>query len=373
MNDHVPADDWAKLRSSLGSASLVPLAIDELLKARSPQEAKDADSRLDNEVVLQGQLFSSAVPTAERLTRAIRDGDYTEFALPETLDLLAELAYGESHAWEVMLGNCDLGAQCRAVISQGIDCIKALVGHKDEKVAMEVLDLVNRLDNDPATRNEFLRNLPLPAWSDKLRQRVENLRQRPPLVPWEPQPQPITSSDKWAQLRSADGSSWFVPSALDRMLHADSPEEATNAYWELDNHVVVGRGLFEGAVETGKELIRAICARDYTRWGLPKALDLLVKFAHGESDSWEVALGDTDLGRQCRTVIAEGLDCIKALVGDRDEAVVLRVLDLVDLLDTDPDSRQRFLRPLPFPGWSATLQERVKKMRSRLRPAPDVL
>ena len=109
MNDKTPLEDWARLHSSLGDARLVPSAINRLLHASSSQEATDAYWELDNRVVVQGRLFNSAVPTASEVTLAICAGKYTSYALPEALDLLVELAYGESYEWEVVLGNCDLG------------------------------------------------------------------------------------------------------------------------------------------------------------------------------------------------------------------------------------------------------------------------
>lgn len=100
----------------------------------------------------------------------------------------------------------------------------------------------------------------------------------------------------------------------------------------------------------------------YAPVGLGRALDLLVRFACGESGRWEIALGDWDLGPRCRRVIVEGLDCVKALVGDQDEEGVLSVLNLVDLRDTDPDWHRKFLQPLSLRGWSAVPREHVKEM-----------
>lgn len=169
--------------------------------------------------------------------------------------------------------------------------------------------------------------------------------------------------DDWTPFRTSIGGAEFVPDAIDRLLHAESPEQATSAYWELDNRVVVQGQLFDSAVPTSLWLVRSVCERDFTPNGLSRSLDLLVELAFGEADQSEVARGNRDLGAQCRAAIRDGLSCIKALVGEADERVLLSVLDLVDRVDVDPVSRSAFFEPLPLPGWSVSLRDRVQEIR----------
>ena len=169
--------------------------------------------------------------------------------------------------------------------------------------------------------------------------------------------------DDWAALRTSIGSAEFVPSAIDRLLHSGSPEQATSAYWELDNRVVVQGQLFDSAIPASMLLVRSICERNFTLNGLSRSLDLLVELAFGESDQSEVAGGNYDLGAQCRAVINSGLGCIKALVDQADERVLLGVLDLVDRVDIDPVSRNAFFEALPLPGWPSSLRDRVQEIR----------
>lgn len=169
--------------------------------------------------------------------------------------------------------------------------------------------------------------------------------------------------DDWAPFRTSIGGAEFVPSAIDRLLHSGSPEQATSAYWELDNRVVVQGQLFGSAVPTSLWLVRSICERDFTPNGLARSLDLLVELAFGEADQSEVARGNHDLGAQCRAAIRGGLSCIKALVGEAEERVLLGVLDLVDRVDVDPVSRSAFFEALPLPGWPVSLRERVQEIR----------
>ncbi len=58
---------WASLRSDSGSAVGVPQALWDLFSASSEDAAEAAYWRIDNEVIVQGQLHEAAVPTLEIL------------------------------------------------------------------------------------------------------------------------------------------------------------------------------------------------------------------------------------------------------------------------------------------------------------------
>lgn len=105
---------------------------------------------------------------------------------------------------------------------------------------------------------------------------------------------------EWRDLRTLLGSADYVPEALDRMPTARSADDATAAYWELDNRVVVQGQLFSAAERLAYSIVERICAGDYTEAGLPRAVDLLVELACGEADESEIELGNDDLGQRCR-------------------------------------------------------------------------
>ena len=100
---------WKHLRADGGTAESVPDVVKEMLAASSEGAARDAYWRVDNVVVVQGQLFESAEATAALIVRSICNRDYTVHGLGYALDLLVELAYGEAHDSEVRFGNQALG------------------------------------------------------------------------------------------------------------------------------------------------------------------------------------------------------------------------------------------------------------------------
>lgn len=168
---------------------------------------------------------------------------------------------------------------------------------------------------------------------------------------------------EWRDLRTLTGSAEFVPAALDRMLTATTVDDATAAYWELDNRVVVQGQLFSAAERLAQETVARICGRDYTDAGLSRAVDLLVELAYGEPDQSELELGNDDLGQRCREQIVVGLNCIKALASSDDERTLLGMLDLVDHLDVDTASKTEFLSALPGRNWPDEALDRLREIR----------
>ncbi len=166
-----------------------------------------------------------------------------------------------------------------------------------------------------------------------------------------------------AQLRTSIGDSSFVPEAIERMLAAATPEDATAAYWTLDNRVVVQGQLFEAAPAVAARLLEAICAGQGTRYGLQRAMDLMVEIAYGEADQTEIALGNSSLGEQCRSVIAGRRGCILQLAeAETDERILLGVIDVVDRVESDEEIRAGLARSINRKQITPELRQRVREL-----------
>ena len=136
----------------------------------------------------------------------------------------------------------------------------------------------------------------------------------------------------WRSLRTLIGPADFVPAAIDRLLTATTDAEASTAYWELDNRVVVQGQLFEAADAVARELVARICSGGASMFGLSRALDLLVELAYGEADASEVAAGNVNLGDRCRDEIRKGTQCLQAIAANGDDRALTAIRDLVDRL-----------------------------------------
>lgn len=165
--------DWATLRTLNGTARTVPRSIEGMLRAPDSEVASTRYWELDNDVVVQGQLFEASPYAAEDILERIARADYSAEGLRCALDLLVELASGESDASEVALGRPDLGERCRRVIRAKVVPVLALVSCGDERTAMAVLDLADVVLERGEARSSWLADARRAALPQPVRHRLD--------------------------------------------------------------------------------------------------------------------------------------------------------------------------------------------------------
>ncbi|MXG92078.1 hypothetical protein [Nocardioides flavescens] len=145
------------------------------------------------------------------------------------------------------------------------------------------------------------------------------------------------SSADWEALTTGlgPGTGGPVPAAVVAMLRATSPMEADEAYWRIDNRVVVQGQLFEAAVPTARMVADALCRREATRDGFLRGVDLLVEVVNGESHHEEVSRGRPALGDACRRELRPYVPCFERMVERAEGPLLYGLLCLLDALETD--------------------------------------
>jgi len=131
--------DWSSLRAS-GDAAGVPAALLALQQATDEREALRAYWRIDNVVVVQGRLYEAALPTVNALLIGLTG--CTTVARPHLLELLVQLASGETAPSEVMLGNLQLAERCRAALPAGLSVFLALLEERRPTEQAHLFDLL---------------------------------------------------------------------------------------------------------------------------------------------------------------------------------------------------------------------------------------
>jgi hypothetical protein len=101
----------------MGSAAGVPTAIECLRDARDDEEANKFFWRIDNTVVVQGQLYEAAEYTIPCVLAALHGA--TVAGRWWLLHLLYQLGAGVSANEEVAAGNANLDKRCRAEVKLG--------------------------------------------------------------------------------------------------------------------------------------------------------------------------------------------------------------------------------------------------------------
>ena len=108
----------------------------------------------------------------------------------------------------------------------------------------------------------------------------------------------------WARLR-AQGSAEGVPRALTALASASTEAEARDAYWRIDNTVVVQGALYEAAVATAAcaVVMLHVCSAP----GRPRLLELLVQLGSGEPAPSELQAGNADIQERCMMELLRGV------------------------------------------------------------------
>ncbi|MCC6176190.1 MAG: hypothetical protein IT305_12865 [Chloroflexi bacterium] len=99
--------DWSSLRSSTGTAAYVPDAVERLASAETDSTAQEAYWELDNKVVIQAQLFESAIPLISVLL-ALLAGPLSPPSRFWIIELLLQIVDGIPHESELVHGAPDL-------------------------------------------------------------------------------------------------------------------------------------------------------------------------------------------------------------------------------------------------------------------------
>lgn len=140
----------------------------------------------------------------------------------------------------------------------------------------------------------------------------------------------VISCTDWASLRQASGTSENAGAALSGLLAAPTPDDASVAYWSIENHAVVQGEIFEVAEACVRVLVAAF-ADARPRHVRIAALELLFQILNGDS-----ADPTSGLLEKCRGAAREGLWSVvhEAMTGEREAAWdVLELMDLGEQLD----------------------------------------
>lgn len=102
----------------------------------------------------------------------------------------------------------------------------------------------------------------------------------------------------WESLRACGGGAEGVGDALLELTHAKSADEAEEAYWRLENRIVVQGSVYQSAAPAVTVLVAAL-HDELSDPALIKVLDLLYQILTGAPDPVEVADGNGSLIEEC--------------------------------------------------------------------------
>jgi hypothetical protein len=165
----------------------------------------------------------------------------------------------------------------------------------------------------------------------------------------------------WASLRTAHGTAAHVPDAIRALANADDAEAVNNAYWRLDNYIVLQGTIYPSAVVAIPYILDILL----TAPSGPRrvaAYDLLIEIARGVPDPADPSA--SKLREEARALIGPGRPVYARDLRDApDGSVRRRALDLLTTFDDDPHGLRMLLDEVE-PGQDEQLAYELARARA---------
>lgn len=163
---------WDELRVMGGTAGHVPAAIRGLVEADCDEASDRFYWSLENNVVVQGQLFEAAVPTVPLIFAGLLE-EPGRCARIQLKELLFWIVSGESHHEEVAAGRPYLGDECREAARAGLWLLYRELLVREARGELEgVYELLDILEPDMARLERLSKQSALQGPADPQRKRT---------------------------------------------------------------------------------------------------------------------------------------------------------------------------------------------------------
>ena len=149
----------------------------------------------------------------------------------------------------------------------------------------------------------------------------------------------------WKNVKEASGTAEAIPTRFRELLAATNEDEASRAYWGLENHAVLQGNLYEASIY----LVRAICAAlvDQNRSQLVRSwlVELLFQICNGYyAETPGSSAAPADIVERCRRA-ARG--ALWTLYGELAKQEIKIVEDLIRLVEDDPARLSLIITKIP--------------------------
>jgi hypothetical protein len=134
--------DWSQFRQIIGDASGIGPTLGRLLSATNTAEVKLAYWGLENYVVAQGTVYSSAEPALSVLVAAFVDPRIQQIKVA-SLNLMYQVLTGTADRSSLEAGNAELIDRCRKRVREGLWPVVYEAMNGLGEAALDVIELVD--------------------------------------------------------------------------------------------------------------------------------------------------------------------------------------------------------------------------------------
>jgi hypothetical protein len=148
IDELLGAVDWQSLGAASGDASRVPDALRQLLRASNADEASAAYWLLDNEVVVQGRMYTSVAPLISIIGLAVFHAGANAVARHRLVELLTEFALG--HAHEDVRDPVGCEGSVRYELGRLAGSLFALLDDPDPRIRRDAIEILRTVEGESA-------------------------------------------------------------------------------------------------------------------------------------------------------------------------------------------------------------------------------
>lgn len=134
---------WHILRESSGFANQIPIALLDMLDSSTADQAQEAYWRLENHVVVQGQLFQVAAAVTSVFISSLLNERENHVKIG-VLELLLQIVLAVPHREEIKLGNFELGENCKDKAREGSWLLYGELIAGEKAAAYEILKVIEQ-------------------------------------------------------------------------------------------------------------------------------------------------------------------------------------------------------------------------------------
>ncbi|WP_148311608.1 hypothetical protein [Amycolatopsis japonica] len=141
--------DWASLRTASGVGDGLPSAFNSVIEATSEVEAKAAYWSIDNEVLVQGESYESALPALEVLLAMLPDvvlGPVRKCIA----ELIQQIVFSQPHSSEIERGNDRISERCVTLAKEATWVFYGWLSDSDQDVRECALLTLHKLEGGEA-------------------------------------------------------------------------------------------------------------------------------------------------------------------------------------------------------------------------------
>ncbi|QGJ70306.1 Hypothetical protein PBC10988_20010 [Planctomycetales bacterium 10988] len=134
----------------------------------------------------------------------------------------------------------------------------------------------------------------------------------------------------WQNLRIMCRKATHVPFALRKLIQAKTVKEVDEAYWRIENSVVVQGGLYQAALPTIKVLLAALIGSDPPFFVKVAALELIFQMVNGGVSAEEMEAGSHSLLEDCQQAVREEVWLFNTKKLAENAEATEEILDIID-------------------------------------------